>query len=515
MEIIYYTFIKCFISGNSKERHEVSFAGAHLSLFLHIMSNDPGRSQIDERGKQSKDKIHGHRNLLRKNLHDATDSPISGQSDARLHTSKTVIDTKSRHDGESQHVNTQAKEVDPSKLEQAHTKRQDHPNISSSTSEEHESEGSVNPQPFNIESISGKGQHSTGDHPQTVQPKPTRPTPRTNPYFPPGAAPPRYHYEHPSTTATTITSHRGSTTTSDKSDADHARVATPSAANPQPEVVPDKVDEQKAPPTNAGVPTKIPSDPDQRESPQTQLNSETTKTDVPTSQDGLAAGVFGGIANALGMRPLTSREAQLQKDNHKLKEHNKHLRTENYEVEMAARKYYQEACRLHHENERIKETLEAMTLEVKGITRRYEEAKSLSDTRGKELLGAQTFLTKADGLSISELIHKVDGLNDEIYQVSASLSETIVQKNIELSEQISVSPEDSSTAKALLGSLLCKVLRSRARRPDEGIHPLLVQITLQAFFSMFCVARIRSWNSDINFDLALQGLYEKIRSSSE
>ena len=132
---------------------------------------------------------------------------------------------------------------------------------------------------------------------------------------------------------------------------------------------------------------------------------------------GITSGVLGGIANALalGMRPPTAKEAKLEKDNHRLKEENKVLREEYYNVQMAARKYHHDAFRFHHENQRLTETLEAMSLEIKGVTKRYEEAKSLAETRLKRVLAAQVFVTsEADSQSISDLIHKVESLKDEI-----------------------------------------------------------------------------------------------------
>jgi len=68
----------------------------------------------------------------------------------------------------------------------------------------------------------------------------------------------------------------------------------------------------------------------------------------------------------------------------------------------------------------------------------------------------------------------------------------------------------------LLGSPLYRFLRSRARKPEAGIHPLLVQITLQAFFAAFCFNRIRSWtSSNFALDTTLREIYAKIWSSSD
>ena len=144
-----------------------------------------------------------------------------------------------------------------------------------------------------------------------------------------------------------------------------------------------------------------------------------TTTISKDSEVGLTSGVLGGITSALGMRPPTAKEVRLEEDNRKLKEENKLLKAEYYNIQTAARKYYHDAFRLHHENQRLTETLEAMSLEIKGVTKRYEEAKSLSEIRLKRLLAAQVFLTfegpGASSSSISELLHKVDVLNGDEY----------------------------------------------------------------------------------------------------
>ena len=112
-----------------------------------------------------------------------------------------------------------------------------------------------------------------------------------------------------------------------------------------------------------------------------------------------------------------------KKDNHELKEVNKLLRTECFNFQTAAQKYRHDGLRFYQEDRRPQETLEAMSLEIKRVTEIYNRATSLSETHGKELTGAHVFLPEADGLSISELIQRVDGLNDEIYEAAASLGE--------------------------------------------------------------------------------------------
>ena len=128
-----------------------------------------------------------------------------------------------------------------------------------------------------------------------------------------------------------------------------------------------------------------------------------------------------------GSDTLTSKEDRLEKDNHKLKEENKYLRTEFFTIQSAARKYHHDAFRFHHEKERLQETLEAMSLEIKDVTKRYEEAKLLAETRLKTLLAVQVFVTsEADSQSMSELVQ--DG-SDPLPAISTStISEPLHSK---------------------------------------------------------------------------------------
>jgi hypothetical protein len=67
--------------------------------------------------------------------------------------------------------------------------------------------------------------------------------------------------------------------------------------------------------------------------------------------------------------------------------------------------------------------------------RELQEYKNISEIRGKELISAQVFLRKADLLSISDVKDKVNALNDENFQASASLGDALVHFKYELAKE--------------------------------------------------------------------------------
>jgi len=159
----------------------------------------------------------------------------------------------------------------------------------------------------------------------------------------------------------------------------------------------------------------------------------------------------------------------------------------------------------------LKERVGSLEYELKGVTKKYEEVKSLSESRGKERVGSQVFLSKAaDPLSISDVTQKIDTLNQEIYQAAASLADSIVRskKNV-------ASKEDVDHSKTLLGPSLVQILQETPGKSDKPVHPLLVQVTLQASFVQFCKKKIDQWTElESSTDQFLHTLYHEIRSSS-
>ena len=126
-----------------------------------------------------------------------------------------------------------------------------------------------------------------------------------------------------------------------------------------------------------------------------------------------------------------------------------------------------------------------------------------------ELVGTQVFRSN---LSISDLTYKVHNLNGEISRASASLLNSIIRSNQEISE--TELNRSLIRSKSLLGFSLAQMLQMEAK-PGKLVNPLLVQVTLQALLVNFCANKIQLWNSQEPLvNEFLDSLYHQIRTSS-
>ena len=120
----------------------------------------------------------------------------------------------------------------------------------------------------------------------------------------------------------------------------------------------------------------------------------------------------------------------------------------------------------------------------------------LADVRGRELLGAQVFLTTADLTSVSEIRKKTCELNDEIFQASALLAESLIP---EVADWASEKQNAScNVARSILGDAMFEAMTSSN---GAEINPFLVQLALQIYMTCFCREKLEKWyekDKDIN-----------------
>ncbi|KAJ3511986.1 hypothetical protein NLJ89_g3784 [Agrocybe chaxingu] len=208
---------------------------------------------------------------------------------------------------------------------------------------------------------------------------------------------------------------------------------------------------------------------------------------------------------------LSLAHKEIDKYRFNLDAHQYELQRSQGEVRTYARKCHE----LQHERQKLVETNRSLSHELQAVNRRLEETKALSDTRGKELIGAQAFLTKADSLSISDVVQKVEGLNEEIFQVAASLGECITRKKYDLTEV--QWGECFQQVASLIGQPLAVIVVEESRKPEEEpANALLVQVVLQVFLACFCVVKIRAWTPDDDaINSLLKQTYKHIRDSEE
>ncbi|KAF6743402.1 hypothetical protein DFP72DRAFT_933537 [Ephemerocybe angulata] len=146
--------------------------------------------------------------------------------------------------------------------------------------------------------------------------------------------------------------------------------------------------------------------------------------------------------------------------------------------------------------------------ELGAVKQQLSDAVNLSEVRGKELKGAQVFLTKADTLSVTDVVQKVNALNEEIFQMAAFLGEVLIYEVLEEGvDRHSVRQQavtsGYSQAERLLGEKLANVLAQESiKEPKEPSNPLLVQIVMQIAFTQWCARLGSRWTSYHKVDKA-------------
>ena len=173
-----------------------------------------------------------------------------------------------------------------------------------------------------------------------------------------------------------------------------------------------------------------------------------------------------------------------------------------------ANRYYQDARFLQMEMasaqkhvQHLDTELKAAKHELNAVKQQLSDAVNLSEVRGKELKGAQVFLTKADTLSVSDVVQKVTALNEEIFQMAAFLGEVLVYEVLEEGtdraavRQHAVS-KGYKQAEKFLGEILANALaQESAHEPKEPSNPLLVQIVMQIALTQWCASLGSRWTS--------------------
>jgi hypothetical protein len=169
---------------------------------------------------------------------------------------------------------------------------------------------------------------------------------------------------------------------------------------------------------------------------------------------------------------------------------------------------------LQHDKQRLKDFNSSLQNELNNIHQQLEDAKNLSEVRGKELFGAQVFLTKADTLSISEVGERVTALNEEIFQAAATLGETLIHKRYEpTQDEFNAAAAES---REMVGEKITNLLITQSQKPEPEVNPLLIQVVLQIFMVKFCVSKILSWYpGDSAIGEFLTAIYSDIRSTGK
>ncbi|KAJ2912174.1 hypothetical protein MD484_g8243, partial [Candolleomyces efflorescens] len=151
--------------------------------------------------------------------------------------------------------------------------------------------------------------------------------------------------------------------------------------------------------------------------------------------------------------------------------------------------------------------------ELVSVKQQLNDATSLAEQRGKLELkrlsassAPQVFLTKdTDTLTVTDVVHKLNALNDEIFKMGAYLGELLVYQVLDREpggtsrrerRQAAVRSPFYKYATMYLGETLTDALsRHSENEPVEESNPLLVQIIMQIALTNWCSAFGRRWTS--------------------
>ncbi|PPQ64187.1 hypothetical protein CVT24_008561 [Panaeolus cyanescens] len=209
-------------------------------------------------------------------------------------------------------------------------------------------------------------------------------------------------------------------------------------------------------------------------------------------------------------REMEKLKAEIQKRNTELANHKAEIKR----LQREMRAQVNSINALQSDRQRLNEANNSLQSELISVKQQLKEVTTLADTQGKELIGAQKFMPKADPISISDLKGKVSALNDEIFQAAASLGETIVPHVYELTE------EDMNRlyndAVQIVGEPLTQMLVDEGRKPNAEANPLLVQAVLQVFMTKICSSKVQLWiPNDPKISDFITAVYTNIQGSEK
>ena len=164
---------------------------------------------------------------------------------------------------------------------------------------------------------------------------------------------------------------------------------------------------------------------------------------------------------------------------------------------------------------RLLEENRSLMDDLQDVKAQLAHAKSLLEAKDKELKGAQVFLTKADTLSTTDVVHKVNALNEEIFQAAALLGEMLrnTERTDRTQEGVTVAFEK---ARWMLGEQMASILAAESVNGRTDLNPLLAQVVLQIAITTWCKFVVSSWKpSDGTVADFLATIYSEIRQVGE
>jgi hypothetical protein len=142
--------------------------------------------------------------------------------------------------------------------------------------------------------------------------------------------------------------------------------------------------------------------------------------------------------------------------------------------------------------------IQSLQAEIRQMEIQDSETRELLEARRLELASAQSFLTTADSLSGADASGMVEGLNDAIFQLAASMAESFEFRDskADIGEDWKIA---CNWVEKNLGLTMLELLRS-VRHCEEQ---LVVQFALQACMTKSVGRAIARWHLDKSKDQSL------------
>lgn len=168
--------------------------------------------------------------------------------------------------------------------------------------------------------------------------------------------------------------------------------------------------------------------------------------------------------------------------------------------------------RLENENDGLKHDLKVIRSEL-------ADTQNLAQIRAEELQGAQAFLDKADVLSTTDIVEKVDILNSEISQTASLLVDLLHNADQHLTQR-----QPTEIINSMLGEKLARVVHEmsnnptamNSRRRESNQWQLLFLVVFHIAITKWCSIMVNSWvPNDRTLSDSIASIYSGIRQISE
>ncbi|KAL1743094.1 hypothetical protein HDZ31DRAFT_65369 [Schizophyllum fasciatum] len=161
---------------------------------------------------------------------------------------------------------------------------------------------------------------------------------------------------------------------------------------------------------------------------------------------------------------------------------------------------------LKDELSRFENTLRSIEARAQRADHEHAQVRELLDARTQELAAIRSVMGPMDQLSERDIARKIEELNDEIFQLSALMADSLVP-----TARGDVEPKRMSDSKEAVLARLGETVYHALNVRDDAIQMAAVQLALQSTMCTWCGSVISSWSlSRGEFEGRMRVIYSTI-----